>query len=376
MFAFIFVLFSFLITGGVETGSVKVTVKPGDIYIERSESGQHLNFDFLLDNQTGEKLLIKNIELFVFDESGKLARRDFVNEYSRTSLELAQQPALNAKSLMLIFNPFHTFAATTPLRKLRYEFTFSTEDRKKEFKSAVLVNPVLYETKTNLILPVKGRLLIWDGHDYNSHHRRFDYTHPTFQKAGQKTNFQRYGYDFIVVNEHGDMHRGKPKNSDDWYQGKLDNNSDYFSFGIPVHAAGSGRVAGLHDGDPDNRRFDVAELAKRETAYGGNYVVIDHENGEYSWFGHLKQGSVKVKLGQRVRQGELIGQIGASGSSLFPHLHYELRTGSGAREVEGLPSYFRNFHRLQGSRKVVIRRGQVDSGDIVEHIESARRQGR
>jgi len=370
-----FVLLALFMTGGVAAESVKLTVKPGVVYIERSESGQHLNFDFLLENSTSEKLVIKNIELFVLDESGRLVRRDFVNEYSRTSLELAQQPALEAKSLSLIFNPFHTFASSIPLKKLRYEFTFCTVDRKKEYRSEIQINPVLYETKTNLILPVKGRLLVWDGHDYTSHHRRFNYTHPVFQKAGQKTNFQRYGYDFVVVNERGDMHRGQPKNSDDWYQGKLDNNADYYSFGLPVYSTGDGRVAGLHDGDPDNRRFDVTELAKRETAYGGNYVVVDHQNGEYSWFGHLKQGSVKVKLGQRVRQGELIGQIGASGSSLFPHLHYELRTGSGAREVEGLPSYFRNFRRL-GSQRVVIRKGQVDSGDIVERIESVSRPGK
>ena len=366
MTMFAFVLFLFLFPAGAEAGVVKISAKPNVIYIERSEAAQHLNFDFLLDNQTGEKLLIKNIELSVFDDSGKLARREFVNEYSRSSLELTPKAELESKRTALIFNPFHSFAPSVPLRKLHYEFTFTTEDRKTEFKSEITVSPVPYETKTNLILPVKGRLLIWDGHDYNSHHRRFDYSHPTFQKYGQKTNFQRYGYDFVLVDERGGIYRGKPKNSDDWYQGKLDNNQDYYGFGASIHATGDGRVAAVHDGDPDNRRFNPAELATRETAYGGNYVVIDHLNGEYSWFGHLQQGSVKVKVGQRVKQGEVIAQMGASGSSLFPHLHYELRNGVGAREVEGLPSYFTNFRRLLGSRKVLVRRGQIDTGDLIE----------
>jgi hypothetical protein len=65
------------------------------------------------------------------------------------------------------------------------------------------VSPVPYETKTRLILPVKGRVLVWDGHDRQSHHRRFDYTRPPFAQRGNRTNYQRHGYDFVVVNEQG-----------------------------------------------------------------------------------------------------------------------------------------------------------------------------
>jgi murein DD-endopeptidase MepM/ murein hydrolase activator NlpD len=68
-----------------------------------------------------------------------------------------------------------------------------------------------------------------------------------------------------------------------------------------------------------------------------------------------------------VKQGETIGQIGASGDSLFPHLHYELRTGPEIRGVEGLPSYFSGFRRVLGAKTVPVERGRVDTGDIVEN---------
>jgi murein DD-endopeptidase MepM/ murein hydrolase activator NlpD len=299
-----------------------------------------------------------------------LARRDFVNEYSRVNLELAPRRVFQAGQSILLFNPFHSFAATVPLKKLRYEFSFRTEDARRRYRSEIVVAPVLYETKTHLILPVKGRVLVWDGHDYQSHHRRFDYTRPPFPQRGNKTNFQRYGYDFVVVNEQGLMHPTRPRTGDEWYPGKTDTNEDYYGFGMPIYAAGAGRVAEVHDGEPDNRSYNPAQFAVRETASGGNYLIIDHLNGEYSWFGHLKQGSVKVKVGQQVRQGQVIAQMGASGDSLFPHLHYELRNGIGARAVEGLPSYFNNFRRLLGSSAVVVRKGQVNTGEIVESIES------
>ena len=65
-------------------------------------------------------------------------------------------------------------------------------------------------------------------------------------------------------------------------------------------------------------------------------------------------------------QGAVIGAVGASVSSLFPHLYYELRDGSGAKTVEGLPFYFSTFQRLLGFHTVDVKQGAVNTGDIVE----------
>jgi len=373
LFLFSFFLFFLLPTGDINQTAVAVVAKPNNIYIERSDAGQHLNFDFIMKNQTDEKLLINKIELSVYDETGKLARREFYDEYGRNSLELAAVPKIEKQSATMFYNPFHTFAAGVPLKKLHYEFSFSSEDRKKYFKAEIDVAPVYYETKTDLILPVRGRILVWDGHDYNSHHRRFDYTQENFVKSGYKTNFQRYGYDFIIVDEQGLNYKGQSRVNDDWYQARPDKMEDYYSFGEPIYAAGAGRVAFVQDTKPDDRKFNPADLATDERAYAGNYIVIDHLNGEFSWFGHIKQGSLRVKVGQSVKQGETIAAIGAAGSSLFPHLHYDLRNGGGAKEVEGLPSYFTNFKRILGSRTVNVKRGQVDTGDIVDWQDSGKK---
>lgn len=368
MFIFVFVLLAAFvsITSNAQTPVVTIMAKPTAIYIERSESGQYLNFDFILANQTDEKLLINKVELLVFDEQDKLVHRTFVDEYGRPSMELPGQTSTDKNATTIFYNPFHTFPSRLPLNRLHYEFSFSSDDRKKNFTTVIDVTPVYYETKTDLIVPIRGRVLVWDGHDYGSHHRRFDYTNPFFIKNGQKTNFQRYGYDFVIVDENGLNYKGRPRTNDDWYRATPDMNEDYFSFGQPVYAAGAGKVAAVHDGDEDDRKIVEANFATDERAYGGNYVVIDHLNGEFSWFGHLKKGSVLVKVGQTVKQGEVIGAMGASGSSLFPHLHYELRNGPGAKEVEGLPSYFSRFRRLQGSESISVRRGYIGTGEIVE----------
>jgi hypothetical protein len=58
----------------------------------------------------------------------------------------------------------------------------------------------------------------------------------------------------------------------------------------------------------------------------GNYVLIKHKHGYYTRYAHLL--SYRVRLGQRVQQGEVIGYIGNTGLSTGPHLHYEVHIGS------------------------------------------------
>jgi murein DD-endopeptidase MepM/ murein hydrolase activator NlpD len=69
----------------------------------------------------------------------------------------------------------------------------------------------------------------------------------------------------------------------------------------------------------------VVEYAGPQVAYG-NYVVIRHDyDGIYSIYAHMVDGSITVKRGQSVKRGEILGQVGNTGNSTGPHLHFELR---------------------------------------------------
>lgn len=339
------------------TGEVTVAVQPREVHVVRGHDGQHLNLDFIITNGTRDKLVLNKIELSVFDSAGKLARREFYDEYGRKTLEMTPAATLRSGRTQLIVNPFHSFGADVPLHRLHVEFSFRTTDREKETRTSVDLAPVVYEPKTPLVLPIRGRVLVWDGHDYNAHHRR------NLIRGGLHS---RYSYDFVVVDERGSIHKGRPRANDDWYQQRPDDWADYYGFGVPVHATGAGRVVQVRDLKPDDRKFDEREFATDDNSPAGNYVVIDHLNGEFSFFGHIKQGSARVKVGQMVQQGDTIAAMGASGSSLFPHLHYELRTGPGTQNVEGLPSYFTNFRRILGSRSIDVQKGAINTGDLVE----------
>ena len=97
-----------------------------------------------------------------------------------------------------------------------------------------------------------------------------------------------------------------------------------WAMAVPVYAAAAGVVLATRDGEVDESlRVKGAEaVAGREA---GNAVVVDHGDGWVTQYNHLKRGSVAVRRGDRVQAGSLLGMVGLSGRTEFPHLELEVR---------------------------------------------------
>lgn len=63
-------------------------------------------------------------------------------------------------------------------------------------------------------------------------------------------------------------------------------------------------------------------LKQSFTLHGGNYVAIEHEDGTTALYAH--QQEYQVKVGDKVKQGQIIGYVGSTGNSTGSHLHFEL----------------------------------------------------
>lgn len=94
--------------------------------------------------------------------------------------------------------------------------------------------------------------------------------------------------------------------------------------GVDVLAAAPGRVVATRDGMPDVL-YTPETSAQTGGRDCGNGLVIDHGAGWRTQYCHLKEGSVIVRNGQRVDAGDILGEIGLSGRTQFPHLHVTLR---------------------------------------------------
>jgi hypothetical protein len=341
-------------------GPVRVTAQPQQIWIEAGDAAQSLNFDFLVENQGKTPLGIDSIEITAYDANDRPVLRRFIDSNGfAPSIETVPGRVVAAGAKILVFNPFHSFRPDVDLHRLTYKFSLSIPQEAPEASATVTVEPRVYRASTALSLPVKGKLLIHDGHDFYAHHRRLNTEHPAARDLGLAQNFMRYSLDINPTDERFEPFRDTGAKNEDWY-----------AWGQALYATGDGTVIDAVDVEPDNIRggesFFKAESVKASPMkFYGNYVVIDHGNGEYSLLGHVQKGSLAVKAGDKVTRGQPVAKIGSSGSSGNPHVHYELRTGKDLK-AEGLPATFQGFSRHLGAKVVQVEAGPVDTGDLLE----------
>jgi len=338
--------------------AVQVAVIPDPPYVEHDEKGFYLNCDLRVENNTGGKIRLTRIEVLTLDAANRVSSRRFLSEQGAVSpgIETIPRREIERDAVVDVFNPFHTLDPHVPIVSVRFEFEFQGNQR---YDASITVRPVLYRPKTNLIVPLRGSFLVYDGHDYYSHHRRIDLSNPAI-KGLLAHNPVRYAYDFSPV----DTTRA-------WHRGDLGTPENWIAYNAPVYAPAAGRVVSVANDVPDNR-IDNGRLVYPELPNDalkrllGNHVVIDHGGGEYSLLAHLKTGTVAFGLTDRVRQDQLIGRIGFSGDTgMHVHLHYQLADGANTMTSSSLPVYFGGYRRLAGARGVV-KHGLLHTGDLIE----------
>jgi murein DD-endopeptidase MepM/ murein hydrolase activator NlpD len=107
-------------------------------------------------------------------------------------------------------------------------------------------------------------------------------------------------------------------------------NSDFYTWGREVIAPADGEVVYARNDVPDQPRPGTVDrsiymnMPNPGYANPGNHVLLNHGNNEYSSLGHMRYGSVRVKTGDRVKRGDVVGLAGSAGDSELPHLHYQL----------------------------------------------------
>ena len=134
---------------------------------------------------------------------------------------------------------------------------------------------------------------------------------------------------------------------------------DYFFFEREVLAVGDGIVAASGGQwpnrfaenpmiNPDDRIIDQTQELLEDGmdfthAILGNYAIIDHQNGEFSVYAHMSENTVTVQPGEAVRRGQVIGKVGNTSNSDFPHLHFHLMDSEDFLTANGLPVRFSNL---------------------------------
>ena len=207
-------------------------------------------------------------------------------------------------------------------------------------------------------MPVSGAWLMTSLPSIESHHRLAP---PS-----------EFAVDFFRTSAAGNIHDGDV----------LDANN-FFGYGADVMAAADGEVVFVIDDEVQDRTVFFAKDGESEDEAGarvqqynmqryasdfaraaaGNIITIKHTNPagtEYSSYGHLKAGSVAVKVGDVVRRGQVIGEVGDTGDSAAVHLHFQINAGPNAFMSKSIPVTFSDLaETLEG----------VDPGHFVKKTD-------
>lgn len=353
---------------------VDIAIEPNPVFFEEARNSLELNFDFIIKGLTDRKLTIRFIKAAVYDNKENLVTFRHLNHngVGTPSIFTIGRYELDGKETLDLFNPFHSFPLNVPFSKLRYMFTFYDHESKEEYYYGnIVVMPSMYEQETGLAIPLKGKIVVLDGHDFYSHHRRFAMSLVrTITNGKFIENFSRYGVDFTLLGDDGNTRSITSTNADKNYDFHFDDARAFYTDGAIVYAPADGEiveiVSNLEDLYEVPFNMDSAIREDRIKEIAGNYIIIKHSEKEYSHLFHLLKDSSEVVKGETVKQGQPLARIGFSGAATtYSHLHYQLMDGKDFLRANPLPCKFSDVTLLLGAEKKYYSELSVDTGDFI-----------
>ena len=206
--------------------------------------------------------------------------------------------------------------------------------------------------------PVEGAgWLAADGpsNDEDNHHRR-----GVVIRDGRAVDSRRYAIDWKQMRDGAS------------FSGDARDVHSYYCYGKTVLAVADGRVETARDGLPDNipghgEAFHPAVPITLETV-AGNTITLNLGGGQFAYYMHLQPGSLRVKSGERVRRGQVLARVGASGDAREPHLHFEVTTSSKLLAGEGVPyliDRYRSKNASDGSAELHIHELPLNNSIVI-----------
>jgi murein DD-endopeptidase MepM/ murein hydrolase activator NlpD len=132
---------------------------------------------------------------------------------------------------------------------------------------------------------------------------------------------------------------------------------DWYGWGQPIFSATAGTVVQAEDGIPErnpvypikdflirvrNARAFTSGQTKEYAILSGNYVIIEADEG-YAVYAHAQTGSILVSAGDKVTAGQHLANVGHSGNSTAPHLHFQLMDHRDPWQAQGILCAFRDY---------------------------------
>lgn len=255
---------------------------------------------------------------------GKLEASNKLTDISKLD---KNQSTVIPLSKMLFLNHVGTNAINT------IKINMTVTGKKGDQELIKIIELEHYQNKKNYIFPIKGEICIVNLPMNITQHRACMSQEFAFDVIGQSD------VDFVSLER------------------KPDHISKYYIYHKEVFAIGDGVIIDIGDKFPESNMSDpnITEESRLKlfkqlipqiggiNVLCGNYIIIDHGNGEYSLYAHLSENTICVNKGDKIKQGDIIAKVGNTGNSTDPHLHFQLMDSPDIFEANGLPIMFKNI---------------------------------
>jgi murein DD-endopeptidase MepM/ murein hydrolase activator NlpD len=287
------------------------------------------------------QLLAATKELSEMQKGGMQVMVDFILPPSvlGKNIQLADSAELNPGEALIARNLYFT------LQKEPADFNvvaIAKDSAGTSTQATTSAKIVQYKSPNQYIFPLQGNWYLQSVPGVTSHHRWMPQT--------------EFGIDCLKLDEKGSPFRTDGKTG-----------GDYYAFGQSVLTAADGTVVKVindasqnwdswfqREGETEEQFSERSEKYHLEAmkkdpyrAVTGNLVVIKHQGDEYSAYAHLKQGSVRVKPGDTVKQGQQIAEVGDTGDYYMAHLHFQISNSDDLFSSRSVPFEFINLRKPQ-----------------------------
>ncbi|QTN28469.1 M23 family metallopeptidase [Rhodoferax sp. AJA081-3] len=157
---------------------------------------------------------------------------------------------------------------------------------------------------------------------------------------------QRFAIDWVKMDANAQQSYGDSSKNENWP-----------TYGQNAIAVADATVVSVLDDLPERVANALPDDTNVQNA-SGNHVILDLGRGHYGFYAHLQPGSIKVRVGDRVKRGHVLARVGNSGNTTAPHLHFHVSDGVGPLSSQGLP-YVIDAFSVQGIGVDVTEQGKV-----------------
>jgi murein DD-endopeptidase MepM/ murein hydrolase activator NlpD len=315
---------------------IEVAVPVAPIPVE-SGGKVHLVYELHITNFTSNDLTLTTLE--VLDGASSIATYKDEELTGRlfhlgVASDLPDKRTIGGGMRVIVFMWLTVDKARVPL-SLRHQFTFKSPKLVGSDEERSVEGPQTEVRKQRPVVitpPFKDG--IWaagNGPSNTSVHRR------ALRAVNNKLWIaQRFAFDWFKRGDDGKLVHDDPQKNENWY-----------GYGTELLAVGDGVVSAVKNDIPENVPLSVKRaIPITEETIAGNYVVLDLGHGLFALYGHMQPRNMRVKVGDRVRRGQILGLLGNSGNADSPHLHFQIADGNSPRGAEGLPFVFESYEVL------------------------------